>query len=298
MFLRIVRRRPDGYHDLASLFHTVGLCDTVDLELLPDTASKDELECNLPGVPVDDRNFVVRAFQLFRSRSGIDRFFRARLQKQIPAQAGMGGGSSNAATAFFGANKLCGSPGSPADLLTWAEDPIIGSDASFFLSQGAAYCTGRGEIVNPVPPLPMPGDLPVYLVKPKYGLSTPSVFKAMDLAARHKADPEDLLNAFKASGVEHDAWVNDLEHPAFKVCPELGELKTLLMSEAFGFKKVLMSGSGTTVFCLGEPLVGAAAFEEQVRARFELDGIWRTSFIRRPSDHEWYSAASAVTVSS
>ncbi|CAJ1327594.1 unnamed protein product [Effrenium voratum] len=115
LFLRIIRRRPDGYHDLASLFQTVAFGDTLEIEALPEGAEKDELECNLPGVPVDDSNLVIRALKLFRKKSGFRTFFRVNLEKEIPAQAGMGGGSSNAATAFFGANLLCGMKASPED---------------------------------------------------------------------------------------------------------------------------------------------------------------------------------------
>merc|ERR1712007_191518 len=114
----------------------------------------DELVCNVPGVPTDDSNLVIRALNLFRKRSGVKTFFHIQLEKAIPAQAGMGGGSSNAATAFFAANALTGSPATPSELIEWAKDPIIGSDAAFFLSRGIAYCTGRGEIVEPVDPLP------------------------------------------------------------------------------------------------------------------------------------------------
>ncbi|CAJ1371956.1 unnamed protein product [Effrenium voratum] len=190
LFLRIIRRRPDGYHDLASLFQTVAFGDTLEIEALPEGAEKDELECNLPGVPVDDSNLVIRALKLFRKKSGFRTFFRVNLEKEIPAQAGMGGGSSNAATAFFGANLLCGMKASPEDLISWADDPVIGSDATFFLSEGTAYCTGRGEIVTPIDGLPIKDGLSVFLVKPNYGLSTGKVFKAMDLEALSKVDPE------------------------------------------------------------------------------------------------------------
>lgn len=290
LFLRIIRRRPDNYHDLASLFHTVAFGDTLDLTVLPDTAERDELECNLEGVPVDDSNLVIRALNLFRERSGVRRFFHIKLEKAIPAQAGMGGGSSNAATAFFGANALCGSPASAADLLKWADDPIIGSDATFFLSEGTAYCTGRGEIVTPVAPLSVPDGLSVYLVKPRYGLSTPKVFKALDLSALSPVDPDELLKTFQEKGVEHSLWVNDLEKPAFEVCPELGDLKSFLADEKWGFTAVLMSGSGTTVYCIGDPQGGAAEFEAAVRERFDIEGIWQTQLMRRASADAWYSA--------
>eukprot|EP00440_Ansanella_granifera_P018078 gb/GFBE01019636.1/.p1 GENE.gb/GFBE01019636.1/~~gb/GFBE01019636.1/.p1 ORF type:complete len:413 (+),score=82.16 gb/GFBE01019636.1/:1-1239(+) len=291
LFLRIIRRREDGYHDLASLFHTVAFGDTLELKVLPDSAEKDELRCNLPGVPVDESNLVIRALKLFREKSGVQRFFDVNLEKTIPAQAGMGGGSSNAATAFFGANLLCGSPATPEELLQWGDDPVIGSDATFFLSEGTAYCTGRGEIVTPVGALPIPPGKSVYLVKPKYGLSTPSVFKALDLSALSTVDPEELLNTFKEKGTSHSSWVNDLEKPAFIVSPELGELKKFLSGADLGFEAVLMSGSGSTIYCIGEPNGGAEAFKAATKEKFEIEGIWRTELMRRASPTAWYSEA-------
>lgn len=293
LFLRIIRKRPDGYHDLASLFHTVSLGDTMSMEVLPGQAESDELTCNLPNVPVDGSNFVIKALQLFRDRSGVDKFFKVNLQKSIPAQAGMGGGSGNAATAFYGANRLCGSPASPDQLLQWADDPSIGSDPAFFLSGGAAMCTGRGEIVTPVSPIPVPDDLPVYLVKPAYGLSTGKVFKALDYSALSTADADDLLAAFQKEGITHGQWVNDLERPAFEVCPELGKLREYLSAEEHGFQAVMMSGSGTTIFCLGEPREGVAKFEASVKDRFDLEGVWRASLLPRPEAGEWYTAPEA-----
>mmetsp|Transcript_63643 Transcript_63643/g.149161 ORF Transcript_63643/g.149161 Transcript_63643/m.149161 type:complete len:388 (+) Transcript_63643:41-1204(+) len=288
LFLRIIRRRPDGYHDLASLFHTVAFGDKLVLEALPDNAEQDRLECNLPGVPVDDSNLVIRALKLFREKSGIRRFFGVTLEKEIPAQAGMGGGSSNAAAAFFGANQLCGCPATPEDLISWGDDPVIGSDATFFLSEGTAYCTGRGEIVTPIDGLPIKDGLSVYLVKPNYGLSTGKVFQAMDLSALSTVDPEELLQTFKDKGTSHSSWVNDLEKPAFKVSPELRDLKKYL-AEEWDFEAVLMSGSGSTIFCLGDPKGGAKAFEVATKNQFDIEGIWQTEFMRRPSPTEWYT---------
>jgi len=289
LFLRIIRRREDGYHDLASLFHTVAFGDELQLEVLPEGAEKDELKCNLPGVPVDESNLVIRALNLFREKSGVKRHFGIKLEKSIPAQAGMGGGSSNAATAFFGANALCGNPASPQELLEWGDDPVIGSDATFFLSEGTAYCTGRGEIVTPVDALKIRPDLGIYLVKPAYGISTPACFKAMDLKSLSSVDPEDLLKTFQDKGTSHDSWVNDLERPAFQVNPNLGELKTFLASKELGFEAVLMSGSGSTIYCVGDPQGGAANFEAATKERFDIEGIWKTQLMRRPSPSEWYS---------
>jgi 4-diphosphocytidyl-2-C-methyl-D-erythritol kinase len=110
LFLRILRKREDGYHDLASLFQAVGFGDT--LELTPSTGDADEFECNMEGVPVDSTNLVLRALELMRQKTGKKQYFKANLIKQVPAQAGLGGGSANAATAMWGANEIMGSPAS------------------------------------------------------------------------------------------------------------------------------------------------------------------------------------------
>lgn len=111
LFLRIIRKREDGFHDLASLFQAIGFGDTLDLTPIDhQDAEADEFTCNMPGVPVDDTNLVLRALALMREKTGIQQYFRANLVKQVPAQAGLGGGSANAATAMWGANQLMGEP--------------------------------------------------------------------------------------------------------------------------------------------------------------------------------------------
>lgn len=143
--------------------------------------------------------------------------------------------------------------------------------------------------MRPVEPLPVPPELAVYLVKPGYGLATPKVFKALDPSKSSVLDPEDILKSFEQNGVAHSSWVNDLEKPAFEVSPELGKLTEFLADDDKGFQAVMMSGSGSTVFCVGEPRGGAAAFEAETREHFDIEGIWRTQLQRRPSAQEWYS---------
>ena len=110
----------------------------------------------------------------------------------MPAQAGLGGGSGNAATTLWAVNELYGRPATLEQLVEWSG--ALGSDITFFLSGGTAYCTGRGEILTPLPPLP---PQRIYLFKPDIGLSTPAVFKALDYEALSPADPEDLLAQFQ-----------------------------------------------------------------------------------------------------
>ena len=114
LFLRIIRKREDGFHDLASLFQAIGFGD--QLELTTIDAEADEFDCNMPGVPKDSSNLVLRALQLMREKTGVNQYFNANLIKQVPAQAGLGGGSANAATAMWGANELMGRPASLEDV--------------------------------------------------------------------------------------------------------------------------------------------------------------------------------------
>lgn len=229
----------------------------------------DRLRCSDPTVPSDGRNLVIKALDLYRRKAfppGTNPhdlpWFDVDLDKAVPHGAGLGGGSGNAATALWAANELCGRRATDADLLAWSGE--IGSDISvFFGPTGAAYCTGRGEVVEPVgPPLPLPLDTPLLLVKPPVGLSTPAIFKALDLGRRSAADPLDLLSALSSGGVDalREASVNDLEQPAFDCLPELAAMKRRLQArhgEGGGdgrgrpFDAVFMTGSGSTVVCVG-----------------------------------------------
>lgn len=289
LFLRILRKRPDNYHDLASLFQTVGFGDTLHLKLLSEEddsdIEEDVFECNMKGVPTDKTNLVIRALDLMREKTGnTDKFFKVNLDKKVPAQAGLGGGSGNAATAMYGANELFGRPATLEQLIEWSGD--LGSDITFFLSRGSAYCTGRGEIMTPINPPPFPNGIKLCIVKPSLGLSTPTVFKALDYDALSTVDPEQILDQFCNEGVLVDSeyYINDLEPPAFQVLPELMELKKQLVAVK-GFERVMMSGSGTSIFCIGE-VEDKGAFMKTFGERDDLIVV-ETEFISR-GENEWF----------
>jgi len=291
LFLRIIGKREDGFHDLASLFQAIGFGDTLELALLKEETSSieksnDEFTCNMPGVPVDSTNLVLRALSLMRQKTGVIIYFKTNLIKQVPAQAGLGGGSANAATAMWGANELMGRPASLEQMIEWSAE--LGSDITFFLSRGTAFCTGRGEILTPIDP-PLPTGTKVCIVKPNIGLSTPSVFKALDYDELSDLDPDDvLLPAFLDSdGVENVAreyYVNDLEPPAFRCVQKLGELKESLLKVA-GFQHVMMSGSGTSIFCIGEP-EDTELFLKEFGESEDIQ-VFFSEFIDRESN-EWF----------
>ncbi len=239
LFLRILRKREDGFHELASLFQTISLCDTLNISL----SSSDQLSCSDPALPSDSSNLVWKAAEMFRNKSGLDFCFNIHLKKNIPAEAGLGGGSSNAAAALEGLNQLLGRPASHQDLMGWASK--IGSDVPFFLTEGTAYVTGRGEIIQPLQPLPLPQDK-LWIVKPERGLSTPAVYKALQVQDLLNRNPEVTLENFLKGQPD---YYNDLEYPAFSLFPELAHIKkTLLLS---GYNPVLLSGSGSAFFCVG-----------------------------------------------
>ena len=251
LFLRILGRRPNGFHDLASLFQAVSLSDTMYFSKLPDSATQDEMGCTAGDLPVDDSNLVIKALNLMRSKSGIsDAYFKVYLDKNVPMQAGLGGGSANAATAMFAFNELMGQPVTMQQMVEWSGD--IGSDITFFFTSGTAYCTGRGEIVTSMPALPGASQIKVHIFKPTQGLSTRRVFQALDLDDLHPTPPETLLRSWQTGplfSASKGGLVNDLEPPAFQCEPALLSLKSAI-ADCKGAVGVMMSGSGTSIYAL------------------------------------------------
>jgi len=234
LFFRVLRKRPDGYHDIASLFQAIDLFDRLFFSWTP----QDEITCTDPTIPCDSSNLVAKALTQFRARFPTNSI-RIHIEKHIPIQAGLGGGSSNAATTLWGLNELMGHPATLQQLIEMGS--AIGSDVAFFFSTGTAYCTGRGEILEPfVLPKPLSG----WLAKPTYGLSTPLVYKNTRIEELMPRDPREALSSFPN-------YFNDLEIPSFRLEPRLIPLRDELQKS---FQHVTMTGSGTAFFCLdGEP---------------------------------------------
>ncbi|KAG4383378.1 hypothetical protein GLYMA_13G072700v4 [Glycine max] len=239
VFLRITNKREDGYHDLASLFHVISLGDIIKFSLSP-SKTKDSLSTNVSGVPLDDRNLIIKALNLYRKKTGSDKYFWIHLDKRVPTGAGLGGGSSNAATTLWAANQFSGCPASEKELQEWSSE--IGSDIPFFFSQGAAYCTGRGEVVQNIPP-PVSLDVPMVLIKPPEACSTAEVYKRLCLDQTSNVEPLTLLEKISKIGISQDVCINDLEPPAFEVLPSLKRLKQRISAAGRGeYDAVFMSG--------------------------------------------------------
>ena len=147
--LEVLGKRPDGYHEIASVIQTIGLYDTLTLEL----ADELTLECDTPGLSTDD-NLVLKAATILRKAAGVSQGARIKLQKSIPVSAGLGGGSSDAAAALIGLNRLWKTALSDDALHGIAAG--LGSDVPFFLRGGTAMVHGRGELIRPLPATDIP----------------------------------------------------------------------------------------------------------------------------------------------
>lgn len=234
----MLNKRPDGFHEIASLYQAISLGDF--LTITPSDEA-DSLTCNDPSIPTNNSNLILRAAALFRRKMGMDVHFSFDLEKNIPIEAGLGGGSSNAATTLWGLNQFLGTKISDQTLAEWGAE--LGSDIPFFLSQGRAYCRGKGEILHPEDRV---DSKALWIAKPKGGLPTPAVYQNVTLAALTSRDPESALHSHRTSA---PIFFNDLENAAFKLAPQLTKTKQALLE--LGFEQVHMTGSGTAFFCLG-----------------------------------------------
>jgi len=236
--LRIQGKRPDGFHELDTLiFPLRSLFDTL-------TFTKSEtfsLECDTEGVPTDDSNLVSRAHQLFAKETGTSAFYHILLEKRVPHGAGLGGGSSDAATTLLALNELENTQLPLSKLEELAAQ--IGSDVPVFLSQSAARCEGRGEIITPIS-LAINHDL--VLFKPNFEIPTPWAY------SQWKDSQEVPGFTYGPQSIEELTLVNDLERPVFEKHLFLGELKNYLLEQS-DVTAAIMSGSGSTVFAVLSP---------------------------------------------
>lgn len=247
--LSVVGKRADGFHDLDTLMVKLSLADRLTFRATEQPA----IELQLVGcpnrvgprlkLPVDERNLVVRAARLLNQKAGTSFGAVIQLDKQIPAEAGLGGGSSDGAMTLVALNRLWGLGYSTAELMDFAAE--LGSDLSFFLSPlGAAVCQGRGERVTPVR---LSGPLHFVLVRPGSGLSTPAVFqrcKPSGLVDRSLR----LVNAINRGAQREAASLmeNDLTAPGRELNSEVADILDELKSLPLLGRQ--MTGSGSTCF--------------------------------------------------
>jgi len=253
--LDVLDQRPDGYHNLESVVAGIELGDIISIEAQPGPII---VSCSLPDLPCDERNLACRAAEMLQREAGLKYGACIHLQKNIPLQAGLGGGSSNAATVLWALNALWD--------LHWPRERLrdmaarLGSDVPFFLYGGAALLEGRGERVTP---LESPNRLALVLVKPDFGISTAWAYKRFQtctdsarsrsaqamIAALRSGDPAQVARAL----------FNDFDGVVCEAHPEIAGIHRAL--RGLGAMGTLLCGSGSAVFGIFEdmPLAECAA---------------------------------------
>jgi 4-diphosphocytidyl-2-C-methyl-D-erythritol kinase len=240
LFLQVLGKRPDGYHDLMSLMCCIGLYDTVSLTF---GVKNITVSCHHPGVPEDDKNLAFGAAHLFLKTLNKNEGVKIVIQKQIPVAAGLGGGSSNAAAVLLGLNRYYGYPFSTEELMSMGLS--IGADVPFFIFQKPAIATGIGEKLEAYQNLK---NLKILLVFPDFSVSTADVYKKLNLGLTkcEKKLKSFLLNKQRFDPRYH--LCNDLEAVTASTYPVIKTVKEALLSH--GALGALMTGSGPTIFGL------------------------------------------------
>jgi len=235
--LRVLGRRVDGFHEIETVIAPISLCDEIKIER---RSGKQEVvfHCDDPSLPKGEDNIVVRAVNVFFEEMKITSGVSIELKKTIPHGAGLGGGSSDAASTLLALNELFATKLQREALAKMAE--IIGSDAPFFIFQSAAVCQGRGEVVSPIR---LREQLSVLLLKPGFGVPTQWAY------SRWRDSREIPGISYASQTFDGQTFVNDLERPVFEKFVFLAELKMWLLKQP-EVGAALMSGSGSTVFAV------------------------------------------------
>lgn len=257
--LRVLGRRPDGFHDIETLMAPLDLADHLKVDM-KDTPGLD-FSCSDAALPTDGSNLVCRAVTAFAAASGRNFGVRIHLEKRIPHGAGLGGGSSDAAAVLKALNELLGAGLSIQELENLAAS--IGSDVPFFIRCVPAVCRGRGECIEPVEGVP---SAEILLVKPPFPVSTAWAYGAWAAAPKPRATFHPMLGSI--------TMVNDLEAPVFSKHLQLPVLKRWLTAQT-GVRAAMMSGSGSTVFAV----LDEASEDLATRVGEEFGGtfgVWRS----------------------
>jgi 4-diphosphocytidyl-2-C-methyl-D-erythritol kinase len=264
--LEVLSRRPDGYHEIATVMQVIDLSDRLILEEADDLA----VSTSAPGVPTDESNLAYRAAAVLRDAAKLGRGVRITLDKRIPVAAGLGGGSTDAAAVLAGLNRLWGLRWPVARLEELAVS--LGMDVPFFLRGGAALATGRGERLAPLDG----AALFLVLVNPRFPLSTAEMYArvtpTMYSGGGQARQMAGALGTRRPGRVAASLY-NGLEGAARAAHPQIGQMQAALV--AAGALGAAMSGSGPTVFGI------ARSWEQarQIRARV-VRGSWECWAVR------------------
>lgn len=267
LWLKILGRRADGYHELDTLLCPISLYDELALTLKPEPGVTLTVDDTLgQSIPVDSANLAFKAAGLFLSHTGLLSGVDIRLLKRIPAGAGLGGGSADAAAVLYGLNALHGQPLNPNTLAELAL--TLGADAPFFLMRQPARAMGIGEKLTACE---SKFQLAAVIIFPGVAVPTTKIYRNLKLPLTNMSKHSICLKAQKEVTLSNLGFAlhNDLENSAMELFPEIGAAKNALKNA--GFAQRLMSGSGSAVFGLCADLAQA----QKLGAGLKIKSNWR-----------------------
>jgi 4-diphosphocytidyl-2-C-methyl-D-erythritol kinase len=267
LYLHILGRRPDGFHELETLMAPITLGDTLDIDLIPSGAGGIEFTCSDPGLSDAKDNLATRAARIFLEEFKLATGVRIHLEKIVPVGAGLGGGSSDAATVLLALRELTRTDCDNTKLAQLAAR--LGSDIPFFIHRTTAVCRGRGEIIEPIR---LQENYQGLLVHPGFGVPTPWAYKTY-AQNRGQGAPGRAFADFTLR--------NDLEPPAFSKYPWLPVVKSWFQKQPEAID-ALMSGSGSAVFALTRSPENTWYLERRFLAEFG-ETLFSTSFAVMPA---------------
>jgi 4-diphosphocytidyl-2-C-methyl-D-erythritol kinase len=261
--LDVLGKRSDGYHELATIMQTIDLADTLCLTTTLDGSV--QMICSQPELS-NEHNLAVRAAQALRQRCSLQQGVIIELHKRVPVAAGLGGGSSNAATVLLALQQWWQLPLSSADMLNIAAS--LGSDVPFFLQGGLVFCEGRGERLTALEPHWPASMRWLLLLKPPTSVSTATVFRNLPPGdytdGLHSRAIRTALSNQRQLPLEN--LHNGLERGVLELYPEVAQARTAMLQAGAPF--VRLSGSGSTLFAPFSHLEDAM----QTQARLRLQG--------------------------
>ena len=280
-FLRVLGKRPDGYHEVVTLLQTISLSDELSFELRDD--DQIVLHCDDPAIPVDETNLITRAVVALRKHLQSSRGAEIKLTKRIPAEGGLGGGSSNAAVTLLALNALWNAGLKPDHL--WLIGRSLGVDVPFFLLGGRCIGIGTGSTIKAVHD---PPKRYLIVITPDAKVATASAYAALNAASLTTSESNSILSSSLAdmfsAGSGRWPLQNDFEGVIFEIEPEIERAKVVLLDA--GARGALLAGSGSSVF---------GVFDDEATRDRALDNLkceagWRVFSCETISRVEYFQA--------
>lgn len=260
LFLEVLGKRKDGYHNVETILETVDLGDDI---ILKETKEGIEIESDFPSLPLGRENLVYQAAFLLKKRLGIEKGIQITINKRIPLASGLGGGSGNAASVLLGLNKLWNLNLSYEELFQLARE--LGADVPFFLRGGRTLGKGRGDELQPLSQDPA---LYFVLVSPDFEVSTEGVYEKLKNLTKEARSIKIILSALNSGKITKigNSLYNRLEEVVIPRHPQIAKIKKRLLE--LGAGGALMSGSGPSVFGLADDKKSAAEIYRKIKKDF------------------------------